>query len=1761
MNEDLLTVWDVDNEPGSVLISVLEGDGVHLEDASGLKIHSFSFAQMLKNEIRVVHDGGSGTMERLVLSASDGIAESTPLTLEFTSVPVEIHLRTNTGLRLLHRSSAMISAANLSFYSNLIEMPLTYSIVAQPEFGVVECVDSVGDAHVCATFTQSFIDQNRLRYRHANDLRPRTDSFSFQVTSSNVSSRIHTFHINFIAVNVKIFNREAFLLNNTEEKTLHRDNLFAWTFPRSFPPPDLVYHVVEPPKYGILSRKLESNRKRRIGVSSNFSQQHIDEGLINYKLHFVQYSVVNDYFTFRLVTPAITSELVRFEITFVPGVGSIQLINRTVIVHEGQKISITNHSLLLETPDDSNFLFTIGVLPSYGNLVLTNKLGARFELGLGKNFSTSDITNGRLFYEHDGGESRMDKFYLVGESVYRGNSRIPFWMTVNVVLENDNPPYLRGSNRVYLVERGDRVLYPHLLPWADLDLDSEPLQFSFDDIFREVSILTQEIPQVPVRNFSERDLTEQKLVIRHTGTKEVIKLSYMVSDGKHRVRSELEVHTGAPFVRLEKNRIQLPQPKSGSWVSVGNANLSVTTNLDVDNSDIHFTVVDGSNFMSLVDGTMIVANSFTQKDIDAGLLSYSVEGKEGIERLLIRVADRTISGNVEIVNADKVFGLEVTTLSSLRVPLSSGIAQISSSTLSTSSNASGTTVTYIVITQPTKGSLLLEELHGEKRANVAISPSSYFVRHFTQKDIDRGLLQYLPTVKKPDSDFFTFNITNGLTTIGPFSLNIHLVDDEIDFKTANITVEWVSNTTIDSKAIRNIVSPQKQNVRIFAQKTPKYGKIVRVDGDHDETVESFGYDDVVAGKIFYVHGGNHVVGPNLDQITVKACVGERCSTEAQIYVQILKTNVHGPELVRNEILRLWNNANGTLLSNQFLSVHDSDTPAYQLVILVSNPLNGFVAKRSDLRRSVVNFTQKEIDDREIYFMCANGCSRSGGFSFLVSDGKFQIGPEWFAVESSRKVAVALEANNRLFVAPGERALIGHDLLKVNLPQVPPENVIYRIQRPPKHGIVLNTAVSSVAPVTSFTQADINARRIEYVQNRILRGWSTKDYFHFVVNSNQSEPINEEFRFRILVSYAALQQQKLARFVTTKGIVVGPGGSVTINQSYVDLASLENALQDSLLVDIYRTPRSGFLERTAPSRAAVLTADQLHSGRHLIYHNKGVDDTVLLHVYPKQNAKRKTDRLRIPLAITVDRNASPSIQIEEFPKSIKVVSGGRLVLDGTVFQTVHSAKKPSEIEYKLIQEGSNGIEVRFTGSAEPIQHFTQADINKGRVEFVHRSDAFGGFDDFDVLVFSVEGNTRALPVRIQPLSLSLVNHSVIAYVQGKTYIVLNRGHLGSNTNGDRSLVIYNVTRGPENGTFYWVAGEKEAKTFTQKNIDDGEVLYAQLNMNAYQDSFDFSVGNGNNESIESTSYIVVLPAIQTQKLVADDGKPLLVTISHLNATAFEGTAPRFLVIEPPEFGRFFYADNPNVSVNFFTFSDIAKRRLLYKASNVEEDKTDETLLEFRSDSLQPARLKFVIEVRASSPGSETIIPRGRPHPDPSEHSPIANQPPISHADTGPLNPMVPIGALLGVLAVTLFVLFCCRRRSSKDSDDEADPPPPKKASEVSDSALKARMDGTNLLDNTVYATIGRHRAESLGSKTPQVKAKFSHPATTSSFEPQPPACKVTPLGTAPSNVATSSVTFRKQLNSIGRSASQPRTPTHLHESQRNRAKLKEGQYWV
>ncbi|KAF7625910.1 hypothetical protein Mgra_00009902, partial [Meloidogyne graminicola] len=310
-----------------------------------------------------------------------------------------------------------------------------YLIVNQPNFGIIECLrNNFNEKNnkkwsICSSFTQNEINSLKVRYTNKRStnmlLPPKSDDFDFQVFCSSTASLIQNFQIDFITLSIRVFIQETLKLNQTDQGLISRQNILATVFPQHFTTDQLYFNIIEAPKLGMLLRLvIETGRHRRVGISSNITQKQIDEGLFFYKLHFASFSVLNDFFTFRLLTPAGASEeIFRFDIVYLPGgrIGEIKLKNNTLIIEEGKIQEITNNTLWLESSDgNNNYLFRVILPPMNGILFLLNKNENKKNiLDFDDIFNSNDILENKLYYKHYGDLSKWDRIYLIAESKIR----------------------------------------------------------------------------------------------------------------------------------------------------------------------------------------------------------------------------------------------------------------------------------------------------------------------------------------------------------------------------------------------------------------------------------------------------------------------------------------------------------------------------------------------------------------------------------------------------------------------------------------------------------------------------------------------------------------------------------------------------------------------------------------------------------------------------------------------------------------------------------------------------------------------------------------------------------------------------------------------------------------------------------------------------------------------------------------------------------------------------------------------------------------------------------------------------------------------------------------------------------------------------------------------------------------------------------------------------------------------------------------------
>ncbi|KIH45963.1 hypothetical protein ANCDUO_23987, partial [Ancylostoma duodenale] len=305
-------------------------------------------------------------------------------------------------------------------------------------------------------------------------------------------------------------------------------------------------------------------------------------------------------------------------------------------------------------------------------------------------------------------------------------------MSFSIIPVNDNKPHLHGSNTIQIVERGERVLHPYLLNWVDDDSDEAPLQFNFYQPIKDAAVLSTVSPYHPMTAFTEKDLEQGRIMLRHLGHKSNFTISYTVSDGKHTVEGLLRIVASDPFVRLGESLLEYCcLPGDTPNLPVTPLNLSIVSNLDIRLEDIIYRT-ESDNFAIQHHRFRRPTRTFTQKDINDGKISYNV-GSVATEPFTVQVGNQTLKAeqklseragplvacsdgyqtaalvDVQIVRRSLGASLELRRSTTVSVPVG-GVVSIDTSHLEIGDAASSADdLIYHVIKQPQEGTLVLEQ--------------------------------------------------------------------------------------------------------------------------------------------------------------------------------------------------------------------------------------------------------------------------------------------------------------------------------------------------------------------------------------------------------------------------------------------------------------------------------------------------------------------------------------------------------------------------------------------------------------------------------------------------------------------------------------------------------------------------------------------------------------------------------------------------------------------------------------------------------------------------------------------------------------------------------------------------------------------------------------------------------------------------------------------------------------------------------------------
>ena len=284
---------------------------------------------------------------------------------------------------------------------------------------------------------------------------------------------------------------------------------------------------------------------------------------------------------------------------------------------------------MLETTDvdntDGELIYTITTTP--GNGILYNNGVA---LGVSDTFSQSDIDAGLISYSHDGAESALDGFDFTVDDGAGTSISGTFHYTVTPV--NDEQVLVTNTGATVVEGSTGNVITTAMLETTDVDNTDGELIYTITTTPGNGILYNNGVALGVSDTFSQSDIDAGLISYSHDGAESALDgFDFTVDDGAGTSTSGTFHYTVTPV-----NDEQVLATNTGATVVEGSTGNVITTAMlettDVDNTDgeliYTITTTPGNGILYNNGVALGVSDTFSQSDIDAGLISYSHDGAE-----------------------------------------------------------------------------------------------------------------------------------------------------------------------------------------------------------------------------------------------------------------------------------------------------------------------------------------------------------------------------------------------------------------------------------------------------------------------------------------------------------------------------------------------------------------------------------------------------------------------------------------------------------------------------------------------------------------------------------------------------------------------------------------------------------------------------------------------------------------------------------------------------------------------------------------------------------------------------------------------------------------------------------------------------------------------------------------------------------------------------------------------------------------------------
>ncbi|XP_069780448.1 chondroitin sulfate proteoglycan 4 [Narcine bancroftii] len=904
------------------------------------------------------------------------------------------------------------------------------------------------------------------------------------------------------------------------------------------------------------------------------------------------------------------------------------------------------------------------------------------------------------------------------------------------------------------------------------------------------------------------------------------------------------------------------------------SNVIKAIDVDTNSAELQFSILGHHNanggFLenALNPGTPIT--TFFNTDLKEGNLYYVHRGVR-TSRLVLRVSDgdrvsKTVVLRIMAVPVD----YKVVNNTGLVVEQGDA-ALITNYNLSVETNAVNQEVEirYSIAKAPTYGKIQRLNSRGEWKQ----------ISSFSQRSVDRGRIRYFGTYHKLQTsnvtDKFKFKVNIGSKTSEHqvFLIKVKWIHFKL-LKCIPLEVDKGKKQALTSENLHAVIEGARipeSGLHYKLVIVPKRGKLM-MDGQILIQNSSFSQKDVSAQKVEYEPIEN-LHEDTEDFFSFHLYSKQVISAKHDFHI-FIKTDVNSIHLTNNGLTL--SEGEGELITQAELYAETLNTKKF-LYTVIRSPRSGKLKciNRSDSTSSndnITTFTNEDIVGRRLMYVHDNSETTHDEFAFVASGGETtdnsEADPNATSVIGTFIITIQLKNDekpirvvDKVFhvVRNGQRLLTSEELRFHDPDSDFNDTQLLYTRRGIPNGDLVSVNDSS-KKLFQFSQEDLEKKRILFTH----RGADSSRFVFFVTDGKHYTSSLLEVR----------ASDPYIQIANNTGLLVQKGQGVFITTANFSISTNLYITEESEInYSVFLSPKHGTLSLNG-IRTEFFTQNDLRKGRVLYQHDNSI------HLVDKFNFTIKV------INVLLDGGINVRIYLESHQHAPKIVSNNNLLVEEgkpvkiseTNLQVIHEDNLPSEIIYKVKIAPAHGYirsfaeaEGYYRSEHQPIQYFTQQDLNDGSIQYVQvrenqtkdnfTIDITNGIVELSEINVFIDIIPRLIPVEVHNFTIKEGASKALT----EDFIKIASTHFGKIN--FEYLIIKMPNHGHvENSHF---TGQP-LLSFTRHQVEEEFIYYVHDDSESLQDNFSIMINDTQlrKQSLLWTVFINVTPV--------NDEPPIIIT---------------------------------------------------------------------------------------------------------------------------------------------------------------------------------------------------------------------------------------------------------------------------------------------